>query len=171
VIFHVFIHIKCIQFLGIKSSKEHSHHKTEIKRLHWRIFLFHTPIDIIIICAEIFCWKSSSIHFIIIFDDIFHIISLWYTLTHETTVHPRKFIFLWSVSRIGKNSPNVYIRLQFFKNLIITDKHGYTLYCKKCIKLPIKSGFFKVIKYKLGNFSHTRFFRVIHISITVIIFH
>ena len=41
VIFHILIHIKCIQLFTVETCKEHSHDKTKVKRFHIRFLLFH----------------------------------------------------------------------------------------------------------------------------------
>jgi len=66
VIFHILIHIKCVQFFTVKTSKEHSHDKTKVKRFHIRFLLFHAQVDVIIVSTKVLCCKRCAVVFIII---------------------------------------------------------------------------------------------------------
>ena len=66
VIFHILIHIKCVQFFTVKTSKEHSHDKTKVKRFHICFLLFHAQVDVIIVSTKVLCCKRCAVVFIII---------------------------------------------------------------------------------------------------------
>ena len=68
-IFHVFVNIESVEFLAVKACKEHTDNQAEVKRLHVSLLFLHAEIDVIVICTEVFCGETRSIHIIIVIHD------------------------------------------------------------------------------------------------------
>ena len=172
VIFHILIHIKCVQFFTVKTSKEHSHDKTKVKRFHIRFLLFHAQIDVIIVGTEVFCSKSSAEHIVIIVHNCLQFISLTHTLfCILPCTHAGLFIIQTIVGSVSKHSTYTDFRIQRFEYLVISYEHRHGLHSKQGIKLSVECGFVEIVKDKLGDFLHTSLIVVVNNFVAVIILH
>ena len=139
VVFHILVYIKRIEFLAVKTGKEHSDDQTKIKRLHISSLLFHTQVNVIIICTEVLCRKRCPEHFIVVIHDGLQFINLTGTVIQiRTCTHSCQIIILTSIGCISKNCTYTNLGIQFLEYLVITDKHRYGLYSKQCIELSVK---------------------------------
>ena len=171
-IFHILIHIECIQFFTVETSKEHPHDKTKVKRFHIRFLLFHAQIDVIIVGTEIFCSKGSAEHIVIIVHNGLQFIRLAHALfCILPCAHASLFIILTIVSSVSKHSTNTDFRSQRFEYLVIAYEHRHRLHGKQGIKLSVKCRFVEIVKDKLGDFLHTGLVVTVNNFVTVIILH
>ena len=69
VVFHVLVNIERIKFFAVKACQEHTHDKTEVKRLHVCLLFLHAQVDVIVICTEVLCSEACTIHIIIVIHD------------------------------------------------------------------------------------------------------
>ena len=68
-VLHVFVNIESVELLAVETCKEHTDNQAEVKRLHVRLLFLHAEVDVIVICTEVFCGETRSIHIIIIIHD------------------------------------------------------------------------------------------------------
>lgn len=70
-----------------------------------------------------------------------------------------------------KNSSNPYLRIEALEYLVVTDEHRHGLHGKQCVELTVECRLIKIIKDEFGNLRHAVLVGIIHILITVVIFH
>ena len=138
-VFHILVYIKRIEFLAVKTGKEHSDDQTKIKRPHINSLLFHTQVDVIVICTEVLCRKRCPEHFIVVIHDGLQFVRLACAFADILPrIHSSLFIVLAAVGSVCKYCTDTDFRLQRLEYLVIADKHRYGLHGKQRIKLTVK---------------------------------
>ena len=121
-ILHVLVNIESVELLTIKTSKEHSDNQTEIKRLHVALLFLHAEVDVIVICTEVFCGETRSIHIIIIIHDGLQFVCLANTVTHKVAcIHTCQVIILTIIGCVCEDRSNPNLRIQTLEYLVVTD--------------------------------------------------
>ena len=138
-VLHVFVNIESVELLAVEASKEHTDNQAEVKRLHICLLFLHAKVDVIIICTEVFCSETCSIHIIIIIHNGLQLVCLACTFACKTaSVHTCLFIVLTTVGSVCENSSNPYLRIEALEYLVVTDKHRHRLHGKQCVKFTVE---------------------------------
>ena len=120
-IFHVFVNIECVEFLAVKAGKEHTDNQAEVKRLHVGLLFLHAEVDVIVICTEVFCSETRSIHIIVIHDGLQFVCIACAVTCKATGVHTGLFVVLTTVGSICEDCSNLNLRVKALEYLVVTD--------------------------------------------------
>ena len=138
-ILHVFVNIESVEFLAVKASKEHTDNQAEVKRLHVCLLFLHAKVNVIVICTEVLCSETRSIHIIIVIHDGLQFVCIACAVTRKTTgVHASLFVVLAAVCSVCEHRSDSDLRVEALEYLIVADEHRHRLHGKQCVKLSIE---------------------------------
>ena len=138
-ILHVFVNIESVEFLAVEARKEHSDNQAEVKRLHVSLLFLHAEVDVIVICTEVFCSETRSIHIIIVVHYGLQLVCIACAVTCKATgVHACLFVVLAAVGSICEDSSDSDLRVEALEYLVVADKHRHRLHGKQCVKLTVE---------------------------------
>ena len=136
-VLQIFVDIKRVESLGIKTGKEHTDDQQQIKRLHILPAFFHALVHVVVIGAEIIGREGCAEHRVVVVHDGLQFIGRNLRVG-EPLIHSRLFVVLAGVGCIGKDGPNPDLGIQLLEYLVIAEQHRHGLDGKQRVVFAVE---------------------------------